>query len=304
MSSGTIGIKIADRTYFPILERGEQSRKRLVLTTVNEKQESVQIDLYENQRQDMQSAAYIGSLLIERIAPGAAGEAEVELVISHDSDGTLSASASDASSGDSQSLSVSLESLAKDSIYDVPEFELDEVEGLDDGVAGNQSVFEDDEPDTDSYDAVGADEQAAIVERRRPLVLALYIALGIAAIVLITVLLFSLFKGPKVPPLQAIGDQQAQVAGSSQAESASSTQPVGGGPAEGLIVGRGQDGAAPVGELALGGTWYWVRPGDTLVSLSTSFYRVPEFYQLIADRNNIANPDLIHAGSRIYIPSR
>ena len=89
MENPTIGIKIADGSYFPILEEGNSKRKRLVLTTVNDNQESVQIDLYKGQGEEFLDAVYVGSLLIENIVPGLKESSEIELKIGFDQAGNL-----------------------------------------------------------------------------------------------------------------------------------------------------------------------------------------------------------------------
>ncbi len=126
MENPTIGIKIADGSYFPILEEGNSKRKRLVLTTVNDNQESVQIDLYKGQGEEFLDAVYVGSLLIENIVPGLKESSEIELKIGFDQAGNLNAEAGDLVSGQFESLSISMETLGEASVYDVPEFSLDE----------------------------------------------------------------------------------------------------------------------------------------------------------------------------------
>ena len=126
MENPTIGIKIADGSYVPILEEGNSKRKRLVLTTVNDNQESVQIDLYKGKGNELLEAVYIGSLLIESIAPGPKESSEIELKIGFDQDGNLNAEAGDLVSGQFESLNISMETLSEASMYDVPEFSLDD----------------------------------------------------------------------------------------------------------------------------------------------------------------------------------
>ena len=126
MENPTIGIKIADGSYFPILEEGNSKRKRLVLTTVNDDQESVQIDLYKGEGNEFLDAVYVGSLLIENIVPGPKELSEIELKIGFDQDGNLNAEAGDIVSGQFESLSISVETLGEASMYDVPEFSLDD----------------------------------------------------------------------------------------------------------------------------------------------------------------------------------
>lgn len=126
MEEPTIGIKIADGSYFPVLEEGNTKRKRLILTTVNDDQESVQIDLYKGEGSQLHNAVYVGSLLIENIEQGPKESSEIELKIGFDKDGNLNAEAVDLASGQIESLSVSLASLGESSMYDIPEFSLDD----------------------------------------------------------------------------------------------------------------------------------------------------------------------------------
>lgn len=336
MSSKTIGIKVADRTYYPVLEKGAVGRKRLVLTTVKEQQESVQIDLYENDGTEMETAQYVGSLLIENIAPFGAGEAEIELLVGVDDAGVLSANAKESTSGEHQSLSVGLESLSEGGVYDIPEFELeDELDTWDESFeseAGEElSTPTEDEldgfdefDDTDDSEERFSDEEAAGEPKRRPVMLGLFIALGVVGVVLIAFLLFKLLEAPRVPPLEAQHGSEDQVVstegsannGSVQGQEetdvspTSDTHAAGGGPAIDRSGAAAEDTDSTTGyvpppsEDELGGTWYWLRWGDTLWGLSSSFYRDPWLYPSIAEQNNIADPDTIFAGSRIYIPPR
>ncbi len=126
MKNPTIGIKIADGSYFPIMEEGSSKRKRLVLTTVNDNQENVQIDLYKGDGEELLDAIYVGSLLIENIAQGPKELSEIELKLGFAQDGTLNAEAGDPGSGQYESMSISMETLGESSVYDTPDFSLDD----------------------------------------------------------------------------------------------------------------------------------------------------------------------------------
>ncbi|HAK46565.1 MAG TPA: peptidoglycan-binding protein, partial [Spirochaeta sp.] len=150
MDNSTIGIKVADGTYFPILEEERTGKKKLVLTTVNDDQASVQIDLYKGEGQELNDALYIGSLVIEDIMPAMKGDPEIELLIGIDSDGNLNAEAGDTATSERQSLSVSLESL-DDGDFSSPNFELDdqgfdEIPSLDEEPALDDGSSFDEEP--------------------------------------------------------------------------------------------------------------------------------------------------------------
>ncbi len=125
MAGSVIGIKIADGSFFPVLERSHTGKKKLVLTTVNDEQDSVQIDLYQGEDTSMEGAEYIGSLVVSSIQPAAKGEPEINMVLGIDAEGNLNATATDAATGEYESLSVSLESLDEEP-YTLPDFQLEE----------------------------------------------------------------------------------------------------------------------------------------------------------------------------------
>lgn len=356
MSGSTIGIKVADGTYYPILERDSVQKRKLVLSTAKDQQTIVQIDLYEGDGEDIANARYVGSLMIENIQPAPQGEPEIQMLVGIDEGGSLAAQAEDLASGENQSLNVSLESLAEDSVYDIPEFELDEE--FDPWTAGKiEEVEEEEDSSFDEASDEGFDEsfdedfddglsdglseyeESLYMEheedarpKKRPLMFALFIIFGIAAIAAIAILLYKILEGPTTPPLEAATGSQVEVAEATPAEStteevggetvdtvASSAMPAGqtAEDAHDEDISAGQDARdGPGGDSTtepaataqsskaanIGGVWYWIRWGDTLWDISSSFYRDPWLYGSIAEENSINNPDLIYAGKKIYIP--
>jgi hypothetical protein len=113
--ASTIGIKIANGEFYPILEENATVKKRLILTTVHNKQKSVHIDLYKSNTRTIGDARYIGSLVVENIKAKFRGEPSIALTISSNKKGEITADAVDlgASSGLHHCLNVSLNSLAK-----------------------------------------------------------------------------------------------------------------------------------------------------------------------------------------------
>ncbi|MCL2270826.1 MAG: Hsp70 family protein, partial [Treponema sp.] len=91
--AGTIGIKIANGDFYPILTGNAAIKKRLVLTTVHDGQESVQIDLYKSNSNSMRDAQCIGSILVENIESRPKGEPSIEMVISRSDDDVITADA-------------------------------------------------------------------------------------------------------------------------------------------------------------------------------------------------------------------
>lgn len=107
----TIGIKIANGEFYPVVKENSGEKRRLVLTTVQDDQPKLYINLYRSCSGSMKGALYIGSLLVKNIKPKSRGEASIELIIASTTEGEIIASArdADASSGKvPQTLSVSL----------------------------------------------------------------------------------------------------------------------------------------------------------------------------------------------------
>lgn len=236
MAGSVIGIKIADGSFFPILDRSHRGKKKLVLTPVNEQQQSVHIDLFQGENGSMEGAEYIGSLVVSNIQPTAEGEAEINLVLGIDADGNLNATASDAASGEYESLSVSLESHAEDSFASVDfelseesrneaeqlndfDFDFDEDFGEEPERETTEASFESGEQSTAPSEAEAGresqQEEAPIAFSRpadgRPptprkgstLLFLGFMILSLAALALLGFFVFRLLRGPELPPLEA-----------------------------------------------------------------------------------------------------
>lgn len=160
MNDTVIAIRTADGSWFPVLDRHSGGRKRVILTTARAGQERVNIDMYEGPRDDLPSAEYIGSLVIEGIDPAEAGEVEIEFVAGVDGNNNLKAQATNRASGDSQSLSVSLldrdglpEEPMREPMEDMPDFSME-----DDASAPGDGPAEQAEPSADDEGVVSFDE--------------------------------------------------------------------------------------------------------------------------------------------------
>jgi hypothetical protein len=151
VATSYIGVKVADGTYYPIFESSYRGKKKLVLTTVRDDQESVQIDLYRGEGPSMENPEYVGSLVVEHIQRAGKGEAEIEMVLGADQNGNLNATASDKATGEYQSLSVSLEALEEEETYDMPDFELDDTQFAEDHDRAIGAEFDEEmTPETES----------------------------------------------------------------------------------------------------------------------------------------------------------
>ncbi len=299
MNGQQIGIKLADGSFYPVLSEGDQIRKKLVLTTVRDNQETVQIDLYRGEGEVAEETDYIGTLMIENIQPAPMKEPEVEVVLGVDEQGNLEATASDALTGETQSLSVSLQSLSQGPAGP-PEFEL-EREGA------GRDEFEESLLTGETYPISAGDRRKEHLhkKRRNPLLLVGFVILSLILIAAIAFVVFKAVGGTPIPPLFA-GKQepapaeQARVAEETPAKEPAADQPAPQVPA--VAAEAEKTPTAGAGQAGTAGIWYEIKWGDTLWDIAATYYRNPWLYPKIARENRITNPDLIFAGTRLFIP--
>lgn len=309
--AASIGIKIANGEFYPILEEGTSVKKRLILTTVHDGQESVQIDLYKSESKSMSDAEYIGSLVIEHIAPKPKGEPSIEMTITSRDSEELIAEAVDLDVPDGaerHQLTVSLKALEQSDTYDLPDFELDTHE---------------EQPPAGLYERASAIREQE--EQKKPFPL-IPILIG-AAIVIVAALLVYLFvfnsKGSQrdqqpsvaVQTTSPVVTEPAKEPEPSPAATAEEQKPAvvvevsPPAPAAEAKPARTRP-PAPVSSYKVPlsipkeGAPYKIRWGDTLWDISEAFYRNPWLYPRIARFNKIRNPDLIISGTTIRIPPK
>ncbi|MEX2443209.1 MAG: hypothetical protein WD492_06380 [Alkalispirochaeta sp.] len=223
-----IGIKLADGSFYPILEDETRRKKRLTLTAARDGQTSAQIDLL---RQDEQSEQYVGCLVLEDLPPE--GTTELELVVGLDGDGNVEARISDTSGTQYQSLSVNLATLTSSESFSLPEDDeedalgdiadvnsLEEI-GLPDFDDAIEDTVDTDTVDTDTVDDDGerlVDEPSDAGEESdpeedlepepeprsfSPLILAAVLLIGLSAAVAGAFLVFRWLQTASLPELRA-----------------------------------------------------------------------------------------------------
>lgn len=116
-----IGIKLADGSFFPVLEDSQPARKRLVLSLARTGQTSAQIDII---RRDESLEQSIGCLVLQDLPDG--GAADLEFVLGLDAEGTIDARVSDPTGEQYQSVAVSLSTLSNLESYSLPDTTEDE----------------------------------------------------------------------------------------------------------------------------------------------------------------------------------
>ncbi|MCR4713593.1 MAG: LysM peptidoglycan-binding domain-containing protein [Treponemataceae bacterium] len=117
-----IGIKIADGSFYPILEEGVPGEKKLVVTTARDKQTTVQINLYRSESGNMDDADYVDTLLIDNLKPHQKEEPSFNLIVKIDENNMLSAEIDDPETGEKSDTKVSLVNMGNKSIFDDTDF--------------------------------------------------------------------------------------------------------------------------------------------------------------------------------------
>jgi nucleoid-associated protein YgaU len=298
LGDSTIGIKVADGSYYPVLEHGFTGTKKLTLTTAKKNQGKVQIDLYRGNGTTLSEAHYIGSLIIENIPPASQGEPEIELLLGIDDNGQLSARASDSRTGESQKFSTTITTLSAEDTYEEPEFEVEDT-------PAGRADFEEPPLTGESYPVTEEDRRRERVHAKGPniLLLVLFVIFGVLLVAAIAYFVYRSISGPHAPPLGTTGAATAPAAQAPSpqpepvAQPAPAAQPAPVAPAP-----QAAAPAAPTPSKPAGGVTYRIKYGDTLWDISATYYRNPWLYPKLAKANSIKNPDLIFAGTRITIP--
>lgn len=322
MGSASIGIKLADSKFFPILDEGAPVSRILDLTTVRDDQTSVQINLFRSEDGSIDSATYVGTLIIEDIVARPAGEPTVELTLTLDDMNELSAEAVDLDSGTRQALSVSLETLDNEELYNLPDFDLTPMESslhLGDDPEHRNVVLEATIPGNapEGLYEMNSDEKKNGIFMPAWLcvvilvmgVLALVLALLVSARVMMLNRSMQqvaeaqpvAVTAPAVPAVEPapVPEVQPEVVTPPPVETVSEEPPVA------KVVEEpapAPEPPAPAPEAKA--IRYKIKWGDTLWDIADAYYRNPWLYKKIAKHNKIRNPNLIIAGNRLEIPPK
>ncbi len=104
----TIGIKLADGSFYPVLEEFSNSEKQLDLTTAHNNQTKVMVDLYRSKNCSMEDAEYVDSLQIENLVAHPNGEPNISFTVAIDENNKLSAKIKDCETGNQSKTTITL----------------------------------------------------------------------------------------------------------------------------------------------------------------------------------------------------
>jgi len=341
LSDSTIGIKVADGSYYPVIDVEFRGTKKLVLTTAKSNQERVQVDLYRGAGKALANATYIDSLVIENIPPAAQGEPEIELLVGIDDNGQLMAEAFDQTTGERQRFDTSLSSVSAPTGAGFPpegpmtELSLDEAPvlaseepmtelSLEDpvalapdeqelevpseeplGEAGQDTprvgAFEE-RPITGRDYAVSDRDRREETVRRGPNVL-LLVLFVIIGLALVAAIAWFIYRAISGPAVPPLPTNAPAVTQPAAPKPAPAAAPAPApAPSPAAEAPKPAPAPAPAPAPPAKSVVYRIKRGDTLWDISSAYYRNPWLYPRIAKANSIRNPDLIFAGTRIVIP--
>ncbi|MCR4742276.1 MAG: LysM peptidoglycan-binding domain-containing protein [Treponema sp.] len=104
----TIGIKLADGSFYPVLDEGRPGQKSLDLTTAHNNQTKIMVDLYRSANCTMDDAEYVDSLQIENLLEHPNGEPDITFQVSIDENNELSAKIIDPETGEQSNTTITL----------------------------------------------------------------------------------------------------------------------------------------------------------------------------------------------------
>lgn len=102
----SIGIKLYNDSFVPVLKSDELKSKRLVLTTVRNNQKKAIIELYEGSSEKCINNEYLGKLVINIDRETIKGEPAIEVNLRQDTDGILYAKAWDTVSNEQSEIQI------------------------------------------------------------------------------------------------------------------------------------------------------------------------------------------------------
>ena len=103
-----IGIKLADGSFYPLLEEGVPAKKTLDLTTVRDNQTAITVDLYRSETNSMENAEYAATLKIDNLLAHPNGDPDISFTVALDEQNKLFAEIDDGESGGHNAVTVSL----------------------------------------------------------------------------------------------------------------------------------------------------------------------------------------------------
>jgi len=167
----TIGIKLADGSFYPVLQEGEAGEAKLDLTTAHNNQTRVMVDLYRSSTSSMDDAEYVDTLQIDHMKEHPNGEPSISFVVSIDENKELSARIVDPETGAQSDTNITLVSRTLEERLVTDNYDVSKQE---------EPVFEEPAPELVETD-VPAEEEPEVVDNFEPEIAETAVGAGLLA---------------------------------------------------------------------------------------------------------------------------
>lgn len=277
----TVGIKLADGSFYPVMEEGTPQSKTLELTTANNDQTCIMVDLYRSENGSMEDAEYVDTLKIDNLVKHPNGEPSFSFSLDLDENNELTAKIVDPETGGSSDSAIPLISRTTEERIQADNYSISSSGPISfTGLYDKETVM----GKAASYDDYGEKKT------RLPVIICTVCAAICVIATLIILFLIPAFSGKKPSKDKNVAVETTVVPEAKENEV--------------VVVEQGEK-VLPVqpSKTKNGDVKYVLRWGDTLWDIADAYYKNPWNYKKIARYNNIINPDHIISGTEIIIPA-
>ncbi|HOF00069.1 MAG TPA: Hsp70 family protein [Spirochaetota bacterium] len=286
----SIGIKLFDDSFVPVLSEGEIKNKKVILTTVKDNQKKAIIELYEGNSDRCVNNEYLGKLVISIDRQTNKGEPGIEVHLRLDENGMLYAKAWDVESG--QETAIKIEHSKSKRIFRETLSD-NEIDGL--GGTGTKRI---DNYESEDIISNYGDEKKSVFPIIRGILIALIILiilalLGLGGYYLVKNIstLMGLFDKPKTTTTTTTTTIVEETTTTTEEIVTTTT-----------VAPKLDENITGIKKLE--GKKHYIRRGDNLWNICKKYYNDPWYYPSLAKENSIKNPRLILAGRSLIIPPK
>lgn len=311
----SIGIKLYDDSFVPVLTEGETKNKRVILTTGKDNQKKAVIEIYEGTSAKCSENEYLGKLSIELDRSTNKGEPAFEVNLRLDDNGVLYAKAWDQESKEESELvieNVVSNRITQESLTDeeIAKYEDTQVQEL---LADETEKHEDSHVDSLQYENTSY-KNANIYNddddswKKRVILGIIICVLLIGIIILIILCCKSCSSEEKLGGItqKTVSTKITEPSVSAPVDIKEPEREIPAPPAPEPepVVEQTIEKEEPAGVNVLEGQKHYIRYGDNLWNICKRYYGDPWYYPDLAKQNNIAVPRRIYAGQYIIIPQK
>ena len=291
----SIGLKLFDDSFVPVLTEGEVKNKKVILTTVKDNQKKAIIELYEGNSDKCINNEYLGKLVISIDRATNKGEPGLEVHLRLDENGMLYAKAWDVESGEETNIKIEhskTKRIFQETLSDVEIGNLDSDTKKIDNYDSNQDVLIEEDDYYKKKNIFPVIRIILIV--LIALVILSLLALGGYYLYKNREAIMSKFKS-NTTTTTTIEEQETTTTTTTTLEKVTTTIKK-----EEVVV---KDDEIK-GVRKIEGKKHFIRRGDNLWNICKKYYGDPWYYPDLASVNNIKNPRLILAGKYLTIPPK